>query len=314
MRIGIVVDATCDLPDDYLKRHGIVVLPISLRFGDHWIHDSRDPAATRSFYTSRVDSREDDFAESAPFSPGEIEKLFLDRLVIDYDYVFCLTITSSRSPIYDHAMLASRSILSKYREPRRSAGLPERFGLAVVNSRNLFAGQGIQASEAVRMVQAGLSPSEIGHRMRELGDLTYTYLVPADLHYIYKRASKKGDRSIGWGGYALGTMLDVKPILRCHKDETGPVDKVRGFSAGTERLFANLCQRIEAGLEAPVVCLSYGGDIAKVKAMPGYQKLAKLAESRGVAVLLSTMSKTAAVNVGPGALAVAFAAQPHEFQ
>ena len=33
-----------------------------------------------------------------------------------------------------------------------------------------------------------------------------------------------------------------------------------------------------------------------------------------VAVLLSTMSKTAAVNVGPGALAVAFAAQPHEFQ
>lgn len=314
MRIGIVVDATCDLPDDYLRRHGIVVMPISLRFGDHWIHDSRDPAATRSFYTAQVDSRKDDFAESAPFSPAEIEKLFLDRLVIDYDYVFCLTITSSRSPIYDHALLASRSILSKYREPRRGAGLPERFGLAVVNSRNLFAGQGIQASEAVRMILADRTPSEIGSRMRALGDLTYTYMVPADLHNIYKRASKKGDRSIGWGGYALGTMLDVKPILRCHKDETGPVDKVRGFEVGVDKLFSNLCQQIERGLEAPVVCLSYGGDSAKVQAMPGYQKLAKLAEDRGIEVLLSTMSKTAAVNVGPGALAVAFAAQPHEFQ
>ncbi len=313
MRIGIVVDATCDLPHDFLEKHRIVVMPITLRFGNRLLEDARDPMATKIFYAAQSDGQKDDFAESTAFSPVQIERLFLERLVVDYDYVFCLTITSARSPIYDHALQASRTILNKYRHPRREAGLPDRFGLAVVNSRNMFAGQGIQAAEAVRMIEAGCLPSEIGSRMQFLGETTYTYMVPAGLGYIYKRASKKGDRSIGWGSYAVGSLLDVKPILLCHRDETGPVAKVRGFSAGVEKLFNNLVARIEAGLEAQVICLSYGGDLENVDAMPGYQAFARAAEANGIRVLRSTMSKTAAVNVGPGALAVAFAAQQHEF-
>ncbi|MGE5492902.1 MAG: DegV family protein, partial [Actinomycetota bacterium] len=175
-------------------------------------------------------------------------------------------------------------------------------------SRNMFAGQGIQAAEAVRMIREGLAPSDIGARLKQLGDLTYTYLVPADLHNIYKRASKKGDRSLSWGGYALGTVLDVKPILRCHRDETGPVAKVRGFEAGVEKLFDNLAAQVEKGLAAPTVCLSYGGEPDEVRSMPGYRRFARLAVDRDIQILVSAMSKTAAVNVGPGALAAAFAA------
>ena len=151
MRIGIVVDATCDLPPDFLARHKVVVMPITLRFGDRLLEDARDPVATRLFYAAQADGQKDDFAESTAFSPEQIEQLFLERLVVDYDYVFCLTITSARSPIYDHALQASRSILNKYRTSRRAAGLPDRFGLAVVNSRNMFAGQGVQAAEAIRL-------------------------------------------------------------------------------------------------------------------------------------------------------------------
>lgn len=313
MRIGIVVDATCDLPDDFLVRHKVVVMPITLRFGDRLLEDARDPVATRLFYAAQAEGQKDDFAESTAFSPGQIEQLFLERLVVDYDYVFCLTITSARSPIYDHALQASRSILNKYRHSRRAAGLPDRFGLAVVNSRNMFAGQGIQAAEAIRLIGAGHSVTEIGARLKHLGDTTYTYLVPAGLQYIYKRASKKGDRSIGWGSYAMGSLLDVKPILRCHQDQTGPVAKVRGFAAGVEKLFEAVGGRIRQGLEAPVICISYGGEVSNIDALPGYQQFSKLAAEHGIQVLRSTMSKTAAVNVGPGALAVAFAAQPHEF-
>lgn len=313
MRIGIVIDATCDLPHDYVERHGIVVMPISLRFGNRWIEDRRDLTATQLFYSGKLDSGKEDFAESAPLSPAQIEELFLGRLVVDFDYVFCLTITGARSPIYEHAVQAARNILGKYREPRQRAGLPERFGLAVVNSRNMFAGQGIQAAEAVRMIREGLAPSDIGARLKQLGDLTYTYLVPADLHNIYKRASKKGDRSLSWGGYALGTVLDVKPILRCHRDETGPVAKVRGFEAGVEKLFDNLAAQVEKGLAAPTVCLSYGGEPDEVRSMPGYRRFARLAVDRDIQILVSAMSKTAAVNVGPGALAAAFAASDHVF-
>ena len=42
-------------------------------------------------------------AETTPFSVNQIRDLFLQRLVIDYDHVFCLTISKLRSQIFDNA-------------------------------------------------------------------------------------------------------------------------------------------------------------------------------------------------------------------
>jgi DegV family protein with EDD domain len=308
MRIGVVVDSCCDLPKDFIDAHGVVVMPITLRIGDTLIEDRRDPAETQAFYAKHLDRKSEDFAESIPYSVQQIESLFLERLVLDYDYVFCLTITSGRSPIYDHAMQASRAILTKYKEVRRKAGIPERFGLAVLSSRNMFAGQAVQAAEAIRLIRQGGTPSEIGSRLRALVEQTHTYLVPADLFHIYKRASKKGDKSIGWGSYTLGSMLDVKPILHCHQDATGPVDKVRGFATGVERLFTQAADRVRRGLESPYICISYGGALEAVPKLPGYALLDQAVRDNGALILLSPMSKTAAVNVGPGAVTLAFAA------
>jgi len=50
-----------------------------------------------------------------------------------------------------------------------------------------------------------------------------------------------------------------------------------------------------------------------VKAMPGYEELDRAAREHEVGVLTSVMSMTAAVNVGSGALSIAYAAGPHGF-
>jgi fatty acid-binding protein DegV len=234
--------------------------------------------------------------------------------VLDFDYVFCLTITSLRSQIYDNAMKASRTILTKYKQVRRDAGVSERFGLAVVSSRNMFTGQAILAAEAIRLIRNGATPSEIGARLREIVDVTHAYLLPTDLFHIYKRASKKGDKSIGWGSYVVGSMLDVKPILHVNQDTTTPVAKVRGFEAGTEKLFGNATARVRSGLEVPFVSVSYGGPLENLPTFPGYNDLLRAATECGVEVLISPMSKTAAVNVGPGAVSVAFAAAGQTLQ
>lgn len=308
MRIGIVVDSACDLPRDFLDQHGVLVMPITLRIGERLIEDARDPKATQAFYRRQMDRKDEDFAESIPYSVEQIERLFLERLVLDYDYVFCLTITSERSPIYQHAMQASRTILTKYKAIRRQAGLPERFGLAVLSTRNLFTGQAVPVAEAVRLIRAGGAPSEIGARLRQLIEQTHTYLVPADLFHIYKRASRKGDSSLSWTAYTLGSWLDMKPILHCHCDVTRTVDKVRGFEVGVGKLFAGLARQIQGGLSAPVVCLSYGGEPEQVEALPGYAHFAEIAAAHHTNILVAPMSKTAAVNVGPGAISAAFAA------
>ena len=121
MRIGLVVDSACDLPGDYLRRHDITILPITVRIGDEIREDQRDERVTLDFLQSHVAERGAE-AETMPFTVDQITELFLRKLVIDYDYVFCMTITRTRSPIYDNALQASYAILNDYRPMRSAAG------------------------------------------------------------------------------------------------------------------------------------------------------------------------------------------------
>ncbi len=274
MRIGIVVDSACDLPREFLDQHGVVVMPITLRIGDALIEDRRHPEETQAFYARHLDRKSEDFAESIPYSVSQIERLFLERLVLDYDYVFCLTITSGRSAIYDHAMQASRAILTKYKAIRREAGVPERFGLAVLSSRNMFTGQAVQAAEAIRLIRQGGTPSEIGARLTQSDRRrrTPTWCRPT-FSISTSGLRKKGDKSMGWGSYTLGSMLDVKPILHCHQDVTTPVDKVRGFRPVSKNCSTRRPSASATGWTRLCICISYGGPLANAAATAGLCRL-----------------------------------------
>lgn len=311
MRIGVVVDSACDLPPEFIRENNIQILPITIHLDNHDLVDTRDTAATLNFYRQHQTNAHD--AGTSPFTVEQIKKVFLTRLVLDYDYVFCLTIASSRSPIYENAVKASFAILSEYKAPRSEAGVSGPFALRVIDSQNLFAGQGLLAIEAVRMIQSNPNPNKIRERLEYLVQNTYGYMIPRNLHYIRARAQKKGDRSVGWVSAFLGTALDIKPLLRAFRNETGPVAKLRHFDEAAERCFTYIAKRIMAKeLLTPTLSLSYGGDLAEMHKLPGYANLMRLCHQHGVEVFTSVMSITGGVNVGEGSLAFAFASQPHE--
>jgi len=312
MRIGIVVDSACDLPAGFLERHGIVVLPISVRIGGETLVDDRNEETLRRFLDENLGARGHD-AESEPYGVEQIRDLFLDRLVIDYDCVFCLTITATRSPIHANASKASFAILKDYRPIRRDAGVPGPFLMRVIDTENLFSAQGVTAVEAVRLREAGQNPGQMRERLELLARHTYGYMLPRDLYYLRARAQKKGDRSVGWVSAALGTALDIKPLLRAWRGDTGAVAKVRGFEHGAEVLFANATRRVRAGLLAPTLCISYGGDLAELAGLPGYAGLKDACAEADVEMYEAPMSMTGMVNVGAGAIAVGFAAEEHAF-
>jgi DegV family protein with EDD domain len=218
MRIGIVVDSACDLPLEYLEQHNIVILPITVRIGEAVLADHRDEQATLSFLHAHVAERGHE-AETTPFTVNQIRDLFLGRLVIDYDHVFCMTITKTRSPIHENAMQASFAILNDYKPVRQAAGHNSPFALRVIDTQNLFAAQGITAVEAVRMRDAGASVQQIRVRLEELAQNTHGYMIPRDLYYLRNRARTKGDRSVGLLSAALGSALDIKPVLYGHAGE-----------------------------------------------------------------------------------------------
>ncbi|WP_255987971.1 DegV family protein [Chitinolyticbacter albus] len=307
MRIGIVTDSCCDLPRALLDEQGIVILPITIHGDDEHFIDNRNPQATLAFY-ERV-SRGDGNYTSAPLSVDEIRALFLDKLVVEFDYVFCVTVMASRSKINENATQASLGILNSYKPIRAAAGVAGPFSLRVFDSNSLFSGQGLIVAEVARLIREERSTLDIIRHIEVLQQVTQAFLIPENLNQLRNQARRKGDKSVGFASYLLGSALDIKPIIRGFHGTTEPVGRIRGFEAGVQKLFDTACEHVERGLIAPTVCVSYCGDPVRVRDMAGWGRLVEVCAAHGVSLNLSEMSTTAAVNIGTGGLAVAFASE-----
>ncbi|MFZ5636486.1 MAG: DegV family protein [Pseudomonadota bacterium] len=308
MRIGLVVDATCDMPSALFEKYRIEVLPISIKIGETTFADTRDEHATLTFIESDVAERGID-AETSSFSVEQIRDLFLRKLVIDFDYVFCLTVMRNRSPVYDNANQASFAILNEYKPIRQAAGHNTPFSLRVIDTQNVFAAQGVTMLEAAQMIAAGEQPPKIRARIEQLVPKTHGYLIVRDLQYMRARTKKRGDTSVSLFSASVGTMLDIKPILHGCSGNTEPVAKVRGFEAAARKLFMYAVDRVRGGLITPNVCMSYGGPLEEMRALGGYESLRSVCVEHGVTLHESVMSMTGMVNLGKGCLMLGFAAE-----
>ena len=306
MRIGIVVDSACDVPSGFIADEAITVLPVTVQIGNAVLADMRNEDATLNFLTGDTAAQAYN-AETTPYTVQQVHDLFLSKLVLDYDYVFCICTTRTRSGIYDNAQQASFTILNDYKPVRAAAGNNMPFSLRVIDSQNVFAAVGVLAIEAARLRAAGEVPPKIRARLEAVAQNLQGYMVPPDLNYLRARIRKRGDRSVSLLSAALGTALDIKPILHCNKGETGPVAKVKGFDTAAEKLFSFAAQRVRAGLMTPTMCLSYGGELEKMRALPGYEALREVCADHNVEVFESVMGLSGLVNVGIGALVVGFA-------
>jgi DegV family protein with EDD domain len=310
MRMGLAIDAACDLSQAFLQRHDVAVMPITVRVNGEVFMDDRDPAEIQRFIGRRLGSRSHS-AETEPCPVEGVQQLFLDKLVLEQDCVFCLTITATRSPINENVNRASFAILKNYRQVREQADIPGPFMMRIIDTRNIFAGAAPAVYEAARLIAADETPAVIRERLTHIANHSYGYMLPRDLYYLRARAKKKNDRSVSLLSAMLGSALDIKPLLRCFRGETGPVGKVRGFEYGAQALFDYATQRVRAGLLVPMVCVSYGGDLAVLSHLPGYVELRHACEECGVELMEAPMGITGMVNVGEGAVTLGFAAEDH---
>lgn len=312
MRVGIAIDVSTDVSERFVADHHVHVLPSTIHMGDASVVYDRDLARGLAFYREHLAEKGVD-AETTPFTVGEIEELFLKKLVLEYDYVFLVTLTSTRSLTFENAHKASFTVLQSYHNIRSAARVPGPFALRVVDSQSLFTGPGVLAWETVRMVQDARSPVDIRKRLDDLVPHLYAYLVPRDLYYVRARAAKRGDHSVGLLAYLIGNALDLKPLIQARGGETRAVARVRHFESAVASLFNHGAERIRQGLMVPMVGVSYGGDPAEVAQLPGFEALATAAREHRIELMVSMMSPAAAVNVGGGAVSLAYCGDPGEF-
>jgi len=309
MRIGVVVDASCDLPRSYLESHGIHVLPNVLSFGKKRFEDARDPEATMNLFRRLIADKSVEVTSQA-CGVDQIRDLFLEEVVADYDRVLVVSACARRSEVFKNATEASYAILQSYRELRNEAGQSGSFALRVLDSATLCAGHALVACRAVTGASTGGVPFEkLRTTLKDEAGRVRTLLVPNDLFYVRHRGLGGPGDMLGGSDYALGRMARLRPVIEVSGGESRVAGRGRGFESAASVALDRAREAVRRGLGAPVVTLSFGGDPRLVRDLHAYQDLEAQAASQRVELHLAVMSATMGVRLGPGALSVAWMEQ-----
>lgn len=238
MSIAIVTDTTSGLTPQEAKALGIWLLPMPVTI------DGQE-------YLETVDLNHDFFFEkqmqgakittSLP-SPGAVTELW-DRLLEEYDGVLYLPMTRGLSSSYNSALV-----------------LAEEYGgrVAVVDARRISVLLWQAVQDAVVLVNKGLTLDEVRCRLEEKALCASIYIVPTTLEYL-----KRGGR-LTPAAAAVGTVLNIKPVLQIQGGGVDTYAKVRGVKQATEKMFAALDHDLETRFAGKKVHIfaAYSGDPA----------------------------------------------------
>jgi len=312
MSIVLIVDAACDLPKDFLDKRGIHLLPISIKVDDKIYTDDKDSNRLQAFYRQNLLTLSHE-AESAPYSSEQIHQIFMREIVPHVDFGLVQTVSKKRSAIHAHCVEAQRLIQRSCRGPKARGEINRMFSMRVMNSGTLFTGQGVLAAFTSDLIAANKSRHDILRLAEAFKRKIYGFVIPPDVAYIRDRARKRGETSLSALGAFVAKSFSIKPIIQAKNDETMPIAKVRGFDQAVNRLFAYGINRIKIGLLSPYVVVSIAGDEADLKRFDGFLELKAVAKLHQVELITCVMGLTSGLNVGPGAISLALAAEDHTF-
>lgn len=306
MRIGVVVGASCDLPDAYLESHGIRVLPSALSLdGKTWL-DERDPQKTLALYRRHIADRAL-VAHSTACSAAEISDIFLHELVSEYERVLVISACAEFSDLYMRATEASYAILQHYRERRAQGRHDGGFALRVLDSCSICAGEAVLVCRAVQLLREGrLGFEAIRRAVRHDATQTVCLIVAADPWFLGHRGLNGERSAISRLDRIRAVVSELKPIIELKSGRYRTVARPRGFVAACSAALKRAEQEIARGPGARAIALSFGGDPRVIREIPAYQALEARALDLGAEFHLSVMSATMAVRLGPGAFSVAW--------
>lgn len=306
-RIGIAVDSSCDLSPEFIRKHGIEILPIYIHHADGTYQDNRDDGAMARFYQEHS-RRRYSAAQSEPLSVNDVSDILEQHFLPKYDRVNVITINSRKSQVYNRVTEAAMINEPKFRDKRQTP-----FRIRMLDSYSMFSGHAVLVCEFARLVHdKGQPQAKAIARINNLRDKVYGYIVPFDLSYMRERRNlRKGDHKISWLSYKLAETFGINPIIELHQGETHAFKKSKGYEQALRDLFEHAKSSILSGLATDTIVMSYGGVLSDIHDNPDLVAFREFARQHGVRTMLSMMSATAAVNVGPKAFSLAFAREEH---
>lgn len=204
-KIAIVTDSNSGITQAKGKEMGISVLPMPFYINEELFFE--DITLTQEEFYQRL-AEDADISTSQP-SPGDVMDLW-DGLLKEYDEVVHIPMSSGLSSSCETAI----SLASEY-DGRVQA----------VNNQRISVTQELSVLDAMHLRDAGKTAAEIKEILEEEKFQSTIYITVDTLKYL-----KKGGR-ITPAAAALGTVLNLKPVLQIQGEKLDAFAKVRGWKA-----------------------------------------------------------------------------------
>ncbi len=236
MKIAILTDTTSGYTPREAEEAGVWMLPMPVTIDGREYLETVD--LERDFFFQRL-SGGAAVTTSQP-SAGAVTE-FWDRLLETHDQVLYLPMTSGLSGSFATASALAGEYGGK---------------VAVADAKRISVPLWQAVEDARTLRDRGLSLMEIKARLEEKALCSSVYLTPVTLEYL-----KKGGR-ITPAAAAIGTVLNIKPVLQIQGGGVDAFAKVRGMKQAAERMFSALDRDLEtrfAGKNVRVFAAYAGG-------------------------------------------------------
>jgi DegV family protein with EDD domain len=275
LKINIVTDSACDVPQTYLDRYQIRVIPAYLNFGVTDSYPDDGKSISREDFFHRLATTNPPPTSSAP-PPGIAEQI-LRAALADADHVIAIHIPQTLSGFFNSTRVAAQAIGGNR--------------VTVFDSGTLSMGAGWQAIMAAEAASAGESLEAILKLLDAARGRVKLWAGIDSLDYL--RRSGRANVLLA----SLGEILQIKPIIEVSKGIVASAARVRTFK-NVPKTLARLYES-----QVPVVRLA----VLNLNQPALAEELRHDLEAIFMPeqVLFQEASLAISVNLGPSALGIA---------
>ncbi len=275
-QIAIVTDSNSGIFPTQAEEMGVHTVPMPFCVDGNWMYEGKD-LSQREFY--QLQQQGATITSSQP-APQDITDLW-DTLLQEYETIVYIPMTSGLSGSTATAIALAQEYNGR---------------VQVVDNRRISLTQLQSIRDAQTMVSKGMSAQQIKDTLEQEGSKASIYLAADTLKYL-----KKGGR-ITPAAAAIGTVLNIKPVLQIQGGGVDAFAKVRGLQAAMRTMLEAMEKDLTVRFAGVPMRLgvAYSGDPESAKAwyemvqqrFPGYE------------VEFAPLSLSIGCHTGPGTLCI----------
>lgn len=282
MKTIIITDSSCDLSCNYISENNLEVIPFPFSIdGREYIDDFGKSLSYKDFYN---ELRNGAVPSTSQISAYMFEQVF-KKYVSEGNAVIYIGFSSGLSQTFNNSILARNIVLEE---------IPEA-DITVIDSKSASVGLGAIVFYANEMLKQGKSKDEIVEWVESNKLKSNHWFIIDSLDHL-----KRGGR-ISAASAAVGTMLDVKPLLSVDDEgKLNVVKKTRGRKKAIRELLYEL-QNIK-NPEKQTIFINHGDCIKDAEQL----RELVLSEVNVKDVAINYIGPIIGSHTGPGMLCMVF--------